>query len=285
MASIEGKIDRQSTVPFHLKLFYRVGGFHRLEDFHAHSSSSSSAALPQHLQIYTWPTCTLRELSHLLTSALPSLLPDPAIGTRLSFRLIFPDTRDIGRPGPGRYISKEVGSIVLGADTAGEQGAAGEGDRAGAGEEAASGPRASLITSDLGGEPDKMLQDARFVIGDYVSCAIFPPLPDGSIAPPPTSGGSTAGGGFASGYGRGGNDFTGGRGGVLGGPRENGFGGFRVRGGASGRGGPYVGGGGPGSGGVPSGEWRRGERVPEGPSGARVDGGGGFGRGRGRGRS
>ena len=24
-----GKIDRQTTVPFHLKLFYRTGGFHR----------------------------------------------------------------------------------------------------------------------------------------------------------------------------------------------------------------------------------------------------------------
>ena len=24
-----GKIDRQSTVPFHLKLFYRTGGFRR----------------------------------------------------------------------------------------------------------------------------------------------------------------------------------------------------------------------------------------------------------------
>ncbi|KAI9681105.1 MAG: hypothetical protein M1817_002387 [Caeruleum heppii] len=228
-----GKVDRQSTVPFHLKLFYRTGGFLRLEDFH----SASPSTLPPHLQIYTWPSCTLRELSHLLTTALPSLLPSPMIGTRLSFRLIFPDTRDAGRPGPGRYLSKELGSVVIGATD-------------GAGilpddEEAkivAGGPMAG----ELGGEPDKTLQEVRFVIGDYISCAVFPPLANGAVAPPSAA-------------------YAGGRGMGNGPPRENGYGGFRVRGGGR----PAM---------VPSGEWRRGERVPEGPADR------GFGRGRGRGR-
>ena len=127
------------------------------------------------------------------------------------------------------------------------------------------------MAGELNGEPDKTLQDARFVIGDYISCAIFAPLANGAVAPPPVPG-SGSRGGFG---GRAANDFGGGRGGVLGGPRENGFGGFRVRGGSRG-GGPYNGR--LGGSGVPSGEWRRGERVPEGPGGGRA-----FGRGRGRG--
>lgn len=184
------------------------------------------------------------------------------IGTRLSYRLIFPDTRDAGRPGPGRYLSKELGSVIIGGDGPGilpvEEGA----------NVVTTGPMAGA----LNGEPDKTLQEARFVIGDYISCAIFAPLANGSVAPPPLSGtmGRTGG--------RGTSDFSGGRGGVLGGPRENGFGGFRVRGGARG--------GGPGSwgrgeeGGVPSGEWRRGERIPDGPG---PPSGRGFQRGRGRG--
>ncbi|KAI9838044.1 MAG: hypothetical protein M1819_006198 [Sarea resinae] len=303
-----GKVDRQTTTPFHLKLFYRTGSFHRLDDFHP----SPSHSLPPHLEIYTWPTCTLRELSHLLTTALPSLLPSPPIGTRLAFRLIFPDTRDAGRAGQGRYLSKDLGSVVVGArdpdsraaappttendhddDDDGEKGLTKPSD-----EEArivAAGPMAGA----LGGDPEVTLQEARFVIGDYISCAICPPLADGSVAPPPPAasaagppprmGGYPIGGGGGGGGPRGMGDFGGGRGGVLGGPRENGFGGFRVRGrgggggpggfGGGDRGGPGIGGGGGGGGGVPSGEWRRGERVPDGPSG----GGRGYGRGRGRG--
>ncbi|OOF95204.1 hypothetical protein ASPCADRAFT_5726 [Aspergillus carbonarius ITEM 5010] len=92
-------IDRQSTPPFHLKLFYRLNNYHHLSDFAPQFSSSTSSfssthyngptsgpnairarspppsttsntntnTLPSHLQIYTWQSCTLRELSQLLT--------------------------------------------------------------------------------------------------------------------------------------------------------------------------------------------------------------------------
>ncbi|CAG8959261.1 hypothetical protein HYFRA_00012619, partial [Hymenoscyphus fraxineus] len=252
MATSPIKVDRQATTPFHLKLFYRNGGFHRLDEF------TPNADLPPHLQIYTWQTCTLRELSHLLTSALPSLLPDPAIGTRLAFRLIFPDTRNSGASsGIGRYMMKELGSIVIGD---GGPGILPDDDEA----EIVAGGQ---MSGPLSGEPDKTLQDARFVIGDYVSCAILPPLENGSVAPPP---GNVSRGGLGGGRGMG--DF-GPRGG-FGGPRENGF---NVRGRGGSRGGNF------GQGMVPSGEWRRGERVPEGPSGGsgrgRGYGGGGYGGG------
>ena len=196
-------------------------------------------------------------MSHLLTTALPDLLPSPAIGTRLSFRLYFPDARNSSASGPGRYMMKELGSVVIG------DGGPGVFPDEGEAAIVAGGQMAGL----LGGDPEKTLQDAKFVIGDYVSCAIMPPMSNGSVAPPPQG---PARGGFGAGRGM---DF-GGRGM---GPRENGFGGFRGRGGPRGAGNF-------GQGMVPAGEWRRGERVPEGPSGAsRGRGfGGGFGGGRGR---
>ncbi|KAK2751136.1 hypothetical protein FQN57_000211 [Myotisia sp. PD_48] len=249
-------IDREKTTPFHLKLFYRQNGFHHLSDFPIPSSSSNSLPLPPHVQIYTWPSCTLRELGHLLTSALPSLLPDPVVGTRLSFRLVFPDTRshggaarlggEMGAAGEtrGRYQSRELGSVIVGASEETQN-------------KESEGPSSIRLQ---GQEADTMLQDVRFVIGDYVDCAIFAPLPDGSAAPiaPRAPNFSTGGGMRAFG------------GGPL--SRDSGFGRPRQGVGPSGRSG-----GGPGNPSGPSGEWRRGERVPD--TGRRFGGRGGGGHG------
>ena len=128
---------------------------------------------------------------------------------------------------------------------------------------------AGPMAGKLDGEPDKTLQDARFVIGDYISCAIFAPLANGAVAPPPGPGTGGRFGGRAVG------DYGSARGGSTSGPRENGFG-YRSRGGPP-RSGDGFGIGRLGDGGLPSGEWRRGERLPEGP------GNRGYGRGRSRG--
>lgn len=118
-----------------------------------------------------------------------------------------------------------------------------------------------VMAGPLGEDAGKTLQEARFVIGDFISCAVFAPLADGGVAPPLRGGVG----------GRGGGEYGRGRG--FGGGWENGGGGFRGRGGTRGVGG--FNGGRIGDGGVPQGEWRRGERVPEGR--------GGYARGRGRG--
>ncbi|KAF2843704.1 hypothetical protein M501DRAFT_1028474 [Patellaria atrata CBS 101060] len=244
------KTDRQTTTPFLLKLFYRTSFSHNPSEFLPHLPT------PPHLQIYTWQTCTLRELTHLVASV-PSLLPSPAIGTRLVFKLIFPDTRPPGGAGRGggpgggreeaRYITKELGSVVVGGGGPGIKGddrdtEMQDGDAAGGGE-----------LDDLSGDAEKTLESARFVIGDYVSCAIYPPLPNGDVAPAVPAAG-----------------FRAGRGGEYAAPRGGGMNGF---GGRGGRGGPRQFEGGRGS--IPSGEWRRGERLPD----------TGYGRGRGgRGR-
>ncbi|CAD6578270.1 MAG: hypothetical protein ASARMPRED_008666 [Alectoria sarmentosa] len=144
-----GKVDRQTTTPFHLKLFYRTGSFHSLTDF----PTSAPANLPPHLQIYTWPTCTLRELSHLLVTALPTLLPSPAIGTRLAYRLVYPDTHNAHPAAPGRYLSKELGDVVVG-DVEGRGVLAG-------GEVEKAVVRDGVMAGRLEGEPEKTLQEAR----------------------------------------------------------------------------------------------------------------------------
>ncbi|GAB7341699.1 hypothetical protein MBLNU457_g0040t1 [Dothideomycetes sp. NU457] len=237
--SAHARIDRQTTTPFLLRLYYRSNAFHSPHEF---TTVPPTPSLQQSsLQIYTWPNATLSELTSLFTSALPDLLPSPAAGTRIGYRLLFPDTRSVtgpnGEEGRGRWLSRELGSVVVGEAEMEEDG---------------------LGLGRLGGDAEKTLSEARFVIGDYVSAAIFPPLPGGGVAPLPGPPVERGGRGMGDGFGRGG--FGGRldsyRGGVRGG--RNGFS-ERER----------------GFGGVPSGDWRRGERVPEGPS---------AGRGRGRGR-
>lgn len=254
------KIDRQTTTPFLLRLYYRSNAFHSPSEFTTVPPPSSLQQ--QSLQIYTWPTCTLSELTSLLSSALPHLLPSPAVGTRIGYRLVFPDTRSVpangGGDGLGRWLSKELGSVVIGADDEYDDGIA-NGDGLGK----------------LSGDAAKTLAEARFVIGDYISCAIFPPLSDGSVAPlPPADRGfgppsRNMGGPRDRGFGRAG----------YGGGMENGNGGG-YRGGRAGRG-NFSGERGFGSMNVPNGEWRRGERVPERDN---MGPGGGYGRARGRGR-
>lgn len=203
------------------------------------------------MPIYTYPSCTLSELSQLIAGADPSILPSPAIGTRLVFRLIYPDAAQGGRRF-GRFAVKELGSVVIGAGNPG-----GEDDLNGLGE-----------AEDDDGQ--KTLDEARFVVGDYVSCAILRPLETGAVAPASNAQTRAAGFGGFGGFGEGrmGPAGPGARG-------DHAFGYSRGRGGRGGPGGGFGGGRRDGMGGfVPKGEWRRGEELPEPPAG----------RGRGRGR-
>lgn len=212
-----------------------------------------SSSLPPHIPIYTDQSCTLHDLTLHLAATDPSLLPNPAIGTRVSFRLIFPDARGASS-GPARFMVEDLGSVVIGEGGPGAKVAEGDEEdnngRGGGGR-----PAGGAATT---------LEDARYVVGDYISCAILPPLENGAVAPASharTGRGAGIGEGVAS------RSAPGAR-------RENGF-----EFGRRGRG-PRVGGGvgfgargGPGS--IPMGEWRRGERLPDAPSRA-------AGRGRGR---
>ncbi|KAL7626568.1 hypothetical protein AAE478_003340 [Parahypoxylon ruwenzoriense] len=233
-------MDRRATPPFMVRLFYRTGAFHRPDEF-------TSSTLPPHITVYTWFDCTLTELTYYLAALNTSLLPNPAIGTRLAFRLIFPDTRNVSGQTAAKYMVKDLGSVVIGNGGPGLDPENAEGEK------------------ELENEGDKTLGDARFVVGDFISCAVLPPLPDGSVAPASsarTGRGAGAGESRAA-VGRAPANTSSGR------ERENGQ--VRTgRGRNSGRG--YDG---FGRGSIPTGEWRRGERLPDVPP---------SGRGRGRGR-
>ncbi|KAJ1337449.1 Sin3 associated polypeptide p18 (SAP18) [Microdochium nivale] len=218
-------MDRQATPPFMLRLFYRTGAFHRPDEFNV----GDPAHLPQHLILHTWPDCTLTELSHHLAAATPTatsqpqrdgeagssgqILPAPAIGTRLVFRLIFAsfpksgnDNKSNslsssgaphrGRAGPrgaggdAKFNVKDLGSVVIGEGGRGLDVSNLDNDSVldkkdgGVG---ADRDRNQAPLQQLGEGSDdglKTLSEARLVPGDYISCAILPPLEeDGSVAP------------------------------------------------------------------------------------------------------
>ncbi|KAI2638273.1 hypothetical protein GGS21DRAFT_465082 [Xylaria nigripes] len=231
-------MDRHSTSPFALQLFYRTGAFHRPDEF-------AADRLPPYLTLHTWPDCTLAELTQHIAATNKHLLPDPAIGTRLAFRLIFQDTR--GPALANKYTVKELGSVVIGDGGPGLD---------------PDDPNSDKTLDDT--DPKKTLSDARFVVGDYISCAILPPLPDGSVAPASSA---RMGRGMGAGESR----LAVGR--APDGPTRDRDGPFPRHG--RGRGG--LGKGGydhfstrePRGGGVPSGEWRRGEKLPDMPLGGR----------------
>jgi len=163
-------------------------------------------------------------------------------------------------------MTKDLGSVVVG-----EGGA----------ELEANGDTVMNGNSSLEGEAEKTLQDARFIIGDYVSCAILPPLANGSVAPVPAGAGVNGQGRipYNNGPTRGGfpggprHDYRGPRDG-YGGQGQNGFGGGGAFGSRDGRRGGERD---DGSQSVPMGEWRRGEQLPY------AAGDSSFRRGRGRG--
>ncbi|KAK0623341.1 Sin3 associated polypeptide p18-domain-containing protein [Immersiella caudata] len=193
--------------PSLLKLFIRTGSPHSPSEF-------STPHLPTHISLYTYPTTTLSDLTLQLASVSPSSLPSPSIGTRLVFRLIFSDTGR-GPNQPPRFISKDIGTIVIGASE----------------------------ESDVDGYGDggKTLDEARYIVGDYLSCAVLPPNEaTGDVVPASATRGGRVGAGRGGGgtfrnerrdsWGRGRGEFDG------------------VRHGGRG---------------FPEGEWRRGERLPE----------------------
>lgn len=140
---------------------------------------TSTSHLPLYIEIPAWRHTTLEELtldlanSHPSSSSYPSshpssppsLLPFPAIGTRLVYRLIYVDTRkDSSRP-----VSKDLGSVVIGAGLPGADSAAGLAD---------DDPCYQDAQKTLGGG------DAKFMPGDFISCAILPPNDlDGAVEP------------------------------------------------------------------------------------------------------
>ncbi|QPC77016.1 hypothetical protein HYE68_007768 [Fusarium pseudograminearum] len=162
MTSPVPKSLRENKTPFLLQLFYRTGALHRTDEFEAQS-------LPPHISVYTWSDCTLQELALDLAATKPSAFPSPSVGCRLVFQLVFPDLRNTiaVANSPPRFGVKDLGSVVIGGGSSSDT----------------SGDTSMDATAKGSDDKHKTLNGARFVVGDYITCAILPPLPDGSVAP------------------------------------------------------------------------------------------------------
>ncbi|KAK4163451.1 Sin3 associated polypeptide p18, partial [Cladorrhinum sp. PSN259] len=133
--------QRDETPPFLVKVFYRTQAFHRPEEF------MEGERLPPCLDIHTWRDCTLKELTELIADSTPKVLPEPPIGTRLAFRLIYRESH-----GQQKFATKDIGTLVIGEGRPGAN------------------PGAPPNSDRL-----KTLAEVRFITGDYISCAILPP--------------------------------------------------------------------------------------------------------------
>ncbi|KAK0722854.1 Sin3 associated polypeptide p18-domain-containing protein [Lasiosphaeria miniovina] len=246
--------ERESTpVPFSVKIFYRTGAFHRPDEF-------APAYLPRYIEIPALESTTLLELGHHL--AAEYLLPDPCIGTRLQFRLVYPDTR--GSPEePPRYLTEDLGSVVLGA------GGPGVDDDSAFNSGVEIDDALDQLSSSRSDET-KTLAGARFIVGDYISVAILPPSElTGEVAPANSA---------RIGRGAGVGEAKGGIGALLSPSPPPSFNRGRVPSGSRSRGESSQGRGfgwgpdrdrhrrGGSSRGLPDGEWRRGDTLPS-PSG------------------
>jgi len=92
-------IDRDKTCPLLLRVFTRIGGRFKTEEF------ENPGKLPaDELDMYTWKDASLKELSELVKQEIPQA---KARNARLGFSLAYPDKR-------GRFLLREVGMTFNG---------------------------------------------------------------------------------------------------------------------------------------------------------------------------
>ncbi|KAF8932496.1 Histone deacetylase complex subunit sap18 [Haplosporangium gracile] len=102
-----GIVDREKLCPFLLKMFYKQGEHHRVDQYKPTSLPPKSSEL----QLYTWKNATMGEIASLIQQAIPDLLLDTPgsakTGGELHFRHIYLDmTRGI-------YVGRDIGTVLL----------------------------------------------------------------------------------------------------------------------------------------------------------------------------
>ncbi|GAQ83399.1 histone deacetylase complex subunit SAP18 [Klebsormidium nitens] len=90
-------VDREMTCPLLLKVFYKIGAHHSLEDYAVRGKEPKDT-----VSIYTWKDANLRELTDLVKEVVPSARRRDA---RLSFAFVYPDRR-------GKNVLREVGRTL-----------------------------------------------------------------------------------------------------------------------------------------------------------------------------
>ncbi|KAG0295541.1 mtDNA inheritance, partitioning of the mitochondrial organelle [Linnemannia gamsii] len=101
-----GIVDREKLCPFLLKMFYKQGEHHRVDQYKPTSLPPKSSEL----QLYTWKNATMGEIASLVQQAIPDLIDTvstPETGGELHFRHIYLDmTRGI-------YVGRDIGTVLL----------------------------------------------------------------------------------------------------------------------------------------------------------------------------
>lgn len=139
-------IDRKSTCPFMVKMYCRINGHHRLDEF-----APPRFPVEDEMIVYTWKDATLKELSILVREVLgDSELPGGLRGNdpnlKFSFNLLYPDIKRHGS-GP-HFLMKSLGFAFEGGEVE---------------------ARAhQLIDSS-----QRTLESLRFVPGDFIDVAIY----------------------------------------------------------------------------------------------------------------
>jgi len=91
-----GTLDREKVCPLLLRVFYKLGGHHRSEDFNRRGREPE-----EEVQIYTWRDATLRELADLLKEVHQAARQKTSV---LVFAFVYPDKI-------GKMVLKEVGTV------------------------------------------------------------------------------------------------------------------------------------------------------------------------------
>lgn len=154
-ASGQPIVDREKTVPFLVRAFIKVGGFHRLNQF-----EEGPLPIADEQQIFTWKDATLSEIITSLRSTAPQTAEYRHPLARFSFRAIFADSAS-----RGRYAQKDLG-IVYSRDILGEPGTLDT--------------PAPRLLEDAEDDPSKQkeartLEELRLVPGDYLCIAVYLP--------------------------------------------------------------------------------------------------------------
>ncbi|KAF7775662.1 hypothetical protein Agabi119p4_4055 [Agaricus bisporus var. burnettii] len=148
--------SRETTAPFLVRAFVKIGSFHRLSLF-------EDGVLPttDEQQLFTWKDATLREVLTTLRITAPNIPEYKHPLARFSFRAVYADPTL-----RGRFAQKDLG-MVYSRDILGEPGALNT--------------TAPRLLEDTEGAPtdrereERTLDDLKYIPGDYLLIAVLLP--------------------------------------------------------------------------------------------------------------
>lgn len=92
-----GDVDRTKTCPFLLRIFVKVNGYHRSEEYNPRERVPTA----DETQIHTWKDATLREITTLIKEVYPEARGRSAV---LKYNLVYPNHH-------GENVIKRIGVV------------------------------------------------------------------------------------------------------------------------------------------------------------------------------